>query len=105
MEDQAENQVLGRVKEIYPQLVEIWQQTQTYAGQAVKSIGLSRPSTFYSPFTILTSSFPASLFAWLLQFCSNCYMIWLVRVELSGGSAYSTIFFYWPVVTYTRSQE
>jgi hypothetical protein len=29
MEDQAENQVLGRVKEIYPQLVEIWQQTQT----------------------------------------------------------------------------
>ena len=29
MEDQAEEQVPDRVKEIYPQLVEIWQQTQT----------------------------------------------------------------------------
>jgi len=29
MEDQAENQAPGRIKELYPPLVEIWQQTQT----------------------------------------------------------------------------
>jgi len=29
MEDQAENQAPGQVKELYPPLVEIWQQTQT----------------------------------------------------------------------------
>jgi hypothetical protein len=29
MEDQAEVQAPGQVKELYPQLVEIWQQTQT----------------------------------------------------------------------------
>ena len=29
MEDQAEDQAPGQVKEAYPQLVEIWQQTQT----------------------------------------------------------------------------
>jgi len=29
MEDQAKSQALGRIKELYPPLVEIWQQTQT----------------------------------------------------------------------------
>ena len=29
MEDQAKAQAPGQVKELYPQLVEIWQQTQT----------------------------------------------------------------------------
>ena len=29
MEDQAENQAPGRIKEMHPQLVETWQQTQT----------------------------------------------------------------------------
>ena len=29
MEDQAESQAPGQVKELYPQLVEIWQQTRT----------------------------------------------------------------------------
>ena len=40
MEDQAEGQAPGQVKELYPQLVEIWQQTQTAMEEWLSEISI-----------------------------------------------------------------
>ena len=40
MEDQAEDQAPGQVKELYPQLVEIWQQTQTAMEEWLSEISI-----------------------------------------------------------------
>ena len=40
IEDQAEDQAPGQVKELYPQLVEIWQQTQTAMEEWLSEISI-----------------------------------------------------------------
>ena len=40
MEEQADDQAPGQVKELYPQLVEIWQQTQTAMEEWLSEISI-----------------------------------------------------------------